>query len=98
MTTLVGDGIIVIDNNQVLKKKWAIKVDNQCYTSVVTMVIAFDQNGYLECNETLAPNNWKHKELAQEQIGQLKGYDKSNDIYDECNVTTILYILHHTIY
>ena len=85
----LGDILIVIDNNQILKKKWAIRVNNKSYSTVVTMVVAFEQDihGTLEFDPAMAPTNWKYNQLSPEQITTIKECDKDQSArklqYDE---------------
>ena len=77
----IGDIVLVIDNNQVLKKKWAIRIENRCYSSVVTMVVAFeiDKEGHLEEQEDLSPSYWRNLDLTSEQITKLKYIDADSN-------------------
>ena len=70
----LGDIIITIDNNQILKKKWAIRVENKSYSTVVTMIVAFelDKEGQLQCDPVLVPLTWRQKQIAEEDIKKIK--------------------------
>ena len=78
----VGDIIITIDNNQVLKKKCGIKVDNKCYSSIITMVVAFEicQIRCIEENSNLGPTAWRNLALTSEQILKLIQVDQDDEV------------------
>ena len=70
----LGDIVIAIDNNQILKKKWGIRVENKSYHTVVTMVVAFelDEDGKLQCDPTLAPLTWRQINIAEEDMKKIQ--------------------------
>lgn len=78
----LGDIIVALDNNQVLKKKWGIKVGNKCYNSVVTMIVAFeiDRDGKCEERKDLAPKSWRHVGFTPEKVKKLKTIDKDENV------------------
>ena len=70
----LGDIVIAIDNNQILKKKWGIRVENKSYHTVVTMVVAFelDEDGKLQCDPSLAPLTWRQINIAEEDMKKIQ--------------------------
>ena len=77
--------VYAIDNNQVLQKKWGIKVENKCYSSVTTMVVAFDiheASSILKDKEN-APSSWRQFGcVSPESIRNIKYIDQDEDIKD----------------
>ncbi len=79
----IGNTIVAIDNNQILQKKWAIRVETQTTTSTITMVVAFiDPNvsADIECNPDVIPGRWRARALSEDDINHLKYIDKNEDV------------------
>ena len=85
----MGNLIIANDNNQIIKKKWSIRLDNKCASSTVCMVVGFSSNkcDTTQCQDVLKPGNWRNNVLSADNLSKLKYYDQDDYVkslhYDE---------------
>ena len=78
----LGDVIIGFDNNQVLQRRWKVKLRNDVKCNIVTVVVSFNvcKYGQLQENPMLKPNEWNMKDLDPKELEKIKHIDKDNKI------------------
>ena len=76
-----GDLLAVFDNNQILQRRWRVKLNNTVHCNVCTMVIYFEigEHGSLQ-HETLCPHEWMSQAKPEEEAEFVKNIDKREDI------------------
>ena len=78
--------IIAFDNNQVLQRRWRVKLNNQVHCNIVTVVVCFnlDQQGRIPYDTSMnhRPSEWMYRNLTEEEEIFAKYIDKDDDIKD----------------
>lgn len=79
-----GDVIITFDNNQVIQRRWRVKLKHGVQCNVVTIIVVFcvNENGELQFNTEYKPSQWSQKPLTTEEINELKFIDQ-NKVHKE---------------
>ena len=79
-----GDIIVGFDNNQVLQRRWKVKLRNEVKCNIVTVVVYFvvRKHGRLQHNIEGQPSKWSRKELTEGEIQKIKFIDQSEKIRD----------------
>ena len=77
-----GDVIATFDNNQVLQRRWKVKLRNEVKCNIVTVIAFFkiSSEGILQTQCELKPCNWSLRDIDNHQIERIKYIDKAEDI------------------
>ena len=79
-----GDVVIAFDNNQILQRRWKVKLMNDVKCNIVTIVASFNMNttGDLQKSRSLKFDWTDANELSPESKSKVKNIDQDNDIQD----------------
>ena len=76
-----NDCVVAFDNNQVIKRRWKVKLKNSVHCNVVTVVVVFNvQPSTLQCQPKFLPSLWMTKTLTADEIECLKQCDMQKDV------------------
>jgi len=83
-----GDLVIAFDNNQVLQRRWKVKLRNEVKCNIVMVVVSFliAKTGKLEQNATLKPSSWSKSNLDESLTKKIKYIDQ-DDIIKQSHYT-----------
>ena len=75
------DSVVAFDNNQVMKRRWKVKLNNQVQCSVVTVVVNFElrKEGDLQCQFPI-PRSWFSRNLTAEEKQYVKYIDLDDNV------------------
>ena len=79
-----GECIIAFDNNQILQRRWRVKLNNQVACNVVTVVVSFTTNaeGRIQYVEAYEPGQWMYRNITEDETKFVKFSDKNKDVKD----------------
>ena len=77
-----GDLIIAFDNNQVIQRRWKVKLKNEVACNVVTVVACFQLNndGALQRNVQFHPSSWCSRILDEDEQKSVSFIDKTDEV------------------
>ena len=82
MDNQTGELLVAFDNNQIMKRRWKVRLHNTVQCDVVTMIVIFIINteGQLQTLPLLKPDAWMTKEISNVDKEDLKSLDQRQDI------------------
>jgi translation initiation factor 2 beta subunit (eIF-2beta)/eIF-5 len=78
-STSDSDCIATFDNNQILQRRWKVKLSNQVHCSVVTMVVFFKFESKFQFQENLRPCDWMERELSDHEEDKVTNIDEHRE-------------------
>ena len=76
------DVIYAFDNNQVLQRRWKVKLKNEVKCNIVTVIVFFSisKDGRLQHQSLLKPTQWASRNLTDDEIQHIKYSDLQDDV------------------
>ena len=77
----MGDSVIAFDNNQVLQRRWKVKLQNQVQCHIVTVIVNFElRKDGLAQSVLPKPDSWMNRRLTDTESKFVEYIDQDGDI------------------